>query len=39
MKKVEFVKVKGHAGNHYNEIVDTMAQNASEALKNENSNN
>ena len=37
--EVEFVKVKGHAGNHYNEIVDTMAQNASEALKNENSNN
>jgi ribonuclease HI len=39
MPGVEFVKVKGHAGNHYNEIVDTMAQNASEALKNENSNN
>ena len=37
--EVEFVKVKGHAGNHYNEIVDTMAQSASEALKNESSNN
>ena len=32
--EVEFVKVRGHAGNFYNEIVDTMAQNASEALKN-----
>lgn len=39
MPEVDFVKVKGHAGNHYNEIVDTMAQSASEALKNENSNN
>jgi ribonuclease HI len=39
--EVEFVKVKGHAGNHYNEIVDTMAQNASLAAKeaNESSNN
>ena len=37
--EVEFVKVKGHAGDHYNEIVDTMAQSASEALKNESSNN
>lgn len=31
--EVEFVKVKGHAGNHYNEIVDTMAQTASQKLK------
>ena len=31
--EVEFVKVKGHAGNHYNEIVDTMAQKASAQLK------
>lgn len=40
--EVEFVKVKGHAGNHYNEIVDTMAQNASTKLKeslNENNSN
>ena len=39
MWEVEFVKVKGHAGNERNEIVDTMAQRASEALKNESSNN
>ena len=39
MPEGDFVKVKGHAGNHYNEIVDTMAQSASEVLKNENSNN
>jgi ribonuclease HI len=31
--EVEFVKVKGHAGDHYNEIVDTMAQTASQKLK------
>ena len=31
--EVEFVKVKGHAGNHYNEIVDTMAQTASAQFK------
>lgn len=31
--EVEFVKVKGHAGNHYNEIVDTMAQTASAQYK------
>lgn len=33
MPEVEFVKVKGHAGNHYNEIVDTMAQTASAQYK------
>ena len=32
-KQIEFVKVKGHAGVEYNEIVDTMAQNASMAAK------
>ena len=31
--EVEFVKVKGHAGDKYNEIVDTMAQTASAQLK------
>ena len=31
--EVEFVKVKGHAGDHYNEIVDTMAQTASAQFK------
>jgi ribonuclease HI len=33
MPEIEFAKVKGHAGDHYNEIVDTMAQNASAKLK------
>lgn len=33
MPEVEFVKVKGHAGVEYNEIVDTMAQNASLTAK------
>ena len=32
-KQIEFVKVKGHAGVEYNEIVDTMAQSASMAAK------
>ena len=32
---VDFVKVKGHAGNQWNEIVDTLAQNASQKLKEE----
>lgn len=31
--EVEFVKVKGHAGVEYNEIVDTMAQTASAQFK------
>lgn len=31
--EIEFVKVKGHAGDHYNEIVDTMAQTASAQFK------
>ena len=31
--EIEFVKVKGHAGDKYNEIVDTMAQTASAQLK------
>ena len=31
--EVEFVKVKGHAGVEYNEIVDTMAQTASAELR------
>ena len=34
-KQIEFIKVKGHAGVEYNEIVDTMAQNASMAAKEE----
>ena len=33
--EVEFVKVKGHAGDFYNEIVDSMAQSASENLRSE----
>lgn len=33
--EVEFVKVKGHAGNMYNEVVDGLAQNASQKLKEE----
>ena len=33
MPEVEFVKVKGHAGVEYNEIVDTMAQGASAKLR------
>ena len=33
--EVDFVKVKGHAGNQWNEIVDTLAQNASQKLKEE----
>lgn len=28
MPEIEFVKVKGHAGVEYNEVVDTMAQTA-----------
>jgi ribonuclease HI len=42
LPEVEFVKVKGHAGNKYNEIVDTMAQIASTRFKeklNENNSN
>jgi ribonuclease HI len=31
--EVEFVKVKGHADNHYNNIVDDMAQTASAQYK------
>ena len=31
--EIEFVKVKGHAGNKYNEIVDTMAQTASQKYR------
>ena len=33
--EVSFVKVKGHAGNMYNEVVDGLAQNASQKLKEE----
>ena len=33
MPEVEFVKVKGHTGDKYNTIVDTMAQTASAQLK------
>lgn len=33
--EVEFIKVKGHAGNMYNEVVDNLAQNASQKLKEE----
>ena len=33
--EVDFVKVKGHAGNQWNEVVDTLAQNASQKLKEE----
>lgn len=33
--EVEFIKVKGHAGNMYNEVVDGLAQNASQKLKEE----
>lgn len=33
MPEVEFVKVKGHAGVEYNEIVDKMAQDAAEELR------
>lgn len=35
VSEVEFVKVKGHAGNMYNEVVDNLAQNASLKLKEE----
>ena len=31
--EIEFIKVKGHAGVEYNEIVDTMAQTASAQFK------
>lgn len=31
--EVEFVKVKGHAGDKWNEIVDTIAQTAADSLK------
>ena len=31
--EIEFVKVRGHAGVEYNEIVDTMAQTASAQFK------
>lgn len=34
--EVEFVKIKGHAGVEYNEIVDTMAQTASAQMIKEN---
>lgn len=27
-KEVEFIKVKGHAGNHFNEMADELARNA-----------
>lgn len=37
--EVEFVKVKGHAGDEYNEIVDTMAQAASSNFKEEHESN
>ena len=33
---IDFVKVKGHAGDKYNEIVDTLAQNASMQFKENN---
>ena len=33
--EVEFMKVKGHAGDTYNEIVDTLAQSASARAKEE----
>jgi ribonuclease HI len=35
MPEVDFVKVKGHAGDQWNEIVDELAQNASQKLKEE----
>lgn len=35
MPEVDFVKVKGHAGDQWNEIVDGLAQNASQKLKEE----
>ena len=31
-ENIEFVKVKGHAGNKYNEIVDKMAVSAKEEI-------
>lgn len=33
MPEVEFIKVKGHAGNQWNEYVDTLAQTAAADLK------
>ena len=36
MPEVEFVKVKGHAGVKYNEIVDDLAQTAAARLQQEN---
>ena len=35
MPEVEFVKVKGHADDYYNNIVDEMAQTASAKLRSE----
>ena len=35
MPEVEFVKVKGHANDYYNNIVDEMAQTASAKLRSE----
>lgn len=36
MPEVEFIKVKGHAGVKYNEIVDDLAQTAAARLQQEN---